>query len=91
MKLKIVYPSWPKLERQTEFNLPPHGPVVFAATIPDHVDVVLEDDNVEEVKYDEPVDLVAISTMLTCQLPRAFEIADEFRARKIPRHKKIRL
>ena len=84
MKLKIVYPSWPKLERQTEFNLPPHGPVVFAATIPDSVDVIFEDDNVDEIKYDEHVDLVAISTMLTCQLPRAFEISAEFRARNVP-------
>lgn len=84
MKLKIVYPSWPKLDRQTEFHLPPHGPVVFAAAIPDGVDIIFEDDNVEEINYDEHVDLVAISTMLTCQLPRAFEISAEFRARKVP-------
>jgi len=84
MKLKIVYPTWPKLDRQTEFHLPPHGPVVFAAAIPEEVDIVFEDDNVDEIKYDEHVDLVAISTMLTCQLPRAFEISAEFRARKVP-------
>ena len=84
MKLKIVYPSWPKLDRQTTFHLPPHGPVVFAATVPDDVDIVFEDDNVDEIRYDEHVDLVAISTMLTCQLPRAFEIAAEFRSRKVP-------
>ena len=84
MKIKIIYPSWPKLERQTEFHLPPHGPVVFAATIPDDVEVVFEDDNVEAINFDEQVDLVAMSTMLTCQLPRAFEIAAEFRARKVP-------
>ncbi len=84
MKLKIVYPSWPKLDRQKVFHLPPHGPVVFAAAIPNGVDVVFEDDNVEEINYDEHVDLVAISTMLTCQLPRAFEISAEFRARKVP-------
>ena len=84
MKLKIVYPSWPKLERQTEFHLPPHGPVVFAATVPEGVDIIFEDENVEQIDFDEHVDLVAISTMLTCQLPRAFEIAAEFRARKVP-------
>jgi radical SAM superfamily enzyme YgiQ (UPF0313 family) len=84
MKLKIVYPSWPKLERQTQFNLPPHGPVVFAATIPAGIDIVFEDDNVDQVNYDEHVDLIAISTMLTCQLPRAFEIAAQFRARNVP-------
>jgi radical SAM superfamily enzyme YgiQ (UPF0313 family) len=84
MKLKIVYPTWPKLDRQTEFHLPPHGPVVFAAAIPEEVDIIFEDDNVDEIKYDEHVDLVAISTMLTCQLPRAFEISAEFRARNVP-------
>lgn len=83
MKLKIVYPSWPKLERQTEFHLPPHGPVVFAATVPEDVDIIFEDDNVQQINFDEHVDMVAISTMLTCQLPRAFEIAAEFRARKV--------
>ena len=84
MKLKIVYPSWPKLERQTEFHLPPHGPVVFAATVPEDVDIIFEDDNVEQINFDEHVGLAAISTMLTCQLPRAFEIAAEFRARNVP-------
>lgn len=84
MKLKIVYPSWPKLERQTEFHLPPHGPVVFAATVHEDVDIIFEDDNVEQINFNEHVDLAAISTMLTCQLPRAFEIAAEFRARKVP-------
>jgi radical SAM superfamily enzyme YgiQ (UPF0313 family) len=84
MKLKIVYPSWPKLERQTEFHLPPHGPVVFAATVPEDVYIIFEDDNVEQINFDEHVDLAAISTMLTCQLPRAFEIAAEFRARNVP-------
>ena len=68
MKLKIIYPTWPKLDRQTEFHLPPHGPVVFAAAIPEEVDIIFEDDNVDEIKYDEHVDLVAVSTMLTCQL-----------------------
>ncbi len=84
MKLKLIYPTWPKLSRQTEFHLPPHGPVVFAATVPEDVDLSFVDDNLQEIDYDEHVDLVAMSTMLTCQLPRAFEIADEFRARQVP-------
>ena len=29
MKFKLIYPKWAKLDRQTEFHLPPHGPVVF--------------------------------------------------------------
>ena len=35
MKFRLIYPRWKKLDRQTEFHLPPHGPVVFAATLPD--------------------------------------------------------
>ncbi len=37
MKMTIIYPTWPKLEGQTEFHLPPHGPVVFAAQVPPEV------------------------------------------------------
>jgi radical SAM superfamily enzyme YgiQ (UPF0313 family) len=84
MKMKLIYPTWPKLGRQTAFHLPPHGPVVFAATVPDDVEILFEDDNVQAVDFNQAVDLVAISTMLTCQLPRAFEIADAFRARGVP-------
>ena len=25
MKIKLIYPKWPKLEGQTEFHLPPHS------------------------------------------------------------------
>ncbi|MEA3466080.1 MAG: cobalamin-dependent protein [Thermodesulfobacteriota bacterium] len=84
MKMKLVYPRWAKLERQTEFHLPPHGPVVFAATLPDEVEVSFIDENVQTLDFNESTDLVALSVMLTCQLPRAFEIADEYRERGIP-------
>lgn len=79
MKILLVYPSWKKLERQTEFHLPPHGPVVFAAEVPPDVELEFIDENVEEMRFDDTADLIAISTMLTCQLPRAFEIAAAFR------------
>jgi radical SAM superfamily enzyme YgiQ (UPF0313 family) len=81
MKLELVYPRWPKLDRQTEFHLPPHGPVVFAAALPDDVEVNFTDENLQAVDFDANCDLVAISTMLSSQLPRAFEIAREFRQR----------
>ncbi|HEX72630.1 MAG TPA: radical SAM protein [Candidatus Hydrogenedentes bacterium] len=84
MKMLLIYPTWPKLDRQTVFHLPPHGPVVFAAALPEWVDVRFVDENVQEVDFEASADLVAISAMLTCQLPRAFEIADHFRARGIP-------
>jgi len=81
MKMELIYPRWPKLDRQTEFHLPPHGPVVFAAALPDSVEINFIDDNLQPVDFDADCDLVAISTMLTSQLPRAFEIAAEFRQR----------
>jgi radical SAM superfamily enzyme YgiQ (UPF0313 family) len=81
MNLELIYPRWPKLDRQTEFHLPPHGPVVFAAALPEEVKINFTDENLQQIDFDGSCDLVAISTMLTSQLPRAFEIAREFRER----------
>ncbi len=81
MKFHLIYPTWDKLKGQTTFNLPPHGPVVMAAAIPDWVEIKFTDENVDEINYDEPVDFVGISVMLTAQIMRAWEIADKYRAR----------
>ncbi|RJQ13951.1 MAG: radical SAM protein [Nitrospiraceae bacterium] len=84
MKIKLIYPKWPKLARQTEFHLPPHGPVCFAATVPADIELSFCDENVEAIDFNEKADLVAMSVMLTCQMPRAWEIADIYRERGIP-------
>ena len=83
MRLKLIYPKWDKLKGQTTFNLPPHGPVVFAATLPDYVDVSFTDENVETIDFDEPCDLVAISMMLSTQIKRGWDIAAEFHKKGI--------
>lgn len=83
MKFKLIYPKWPKLERQTEFHLPPHGPVVFAASLPDYVDVDFVDENLETIDFDAPVDFVGISMMLTAQVKRGWEIGDTYRKKGI--------
>ena len=83
MKFKLIYPKWPKLARQTEFHLPPHGPVVFAASLPDDVEVEFIDENLEPIDFDDPVDLVGISMMLTVQVKRGWEIADAYRQKGI--------
>jgi len=83
MKLKLIYPKWDKLPGQTTFILPPHGPVVFAATLPGYVDVSFTDENVETIAFDEPCDLVAISMMLSTQVKRGWAIAAEFRKRGV--------
>ncbi|MDR2389656.1 MAG: radical SAM protein [Tannerellaceae bacterium] len=79
MKLKLIYPKWEKLKGQTTFNLPPHGPVAFAAALPDYVEVSFTDENVEEINFDEPTDLVAISMMLSTQVKRGWAIAARYR------------
>lgn len=81
MKIKLIYPKWPKLSRQTEFHLPPHGPVCFAAAVPDNIELSFCDENVQELDFGGKADLVAISAMLTCQIPRSWEIADIYRAK----------
>ena len=57
-------------------------PTLAALTPPD-VEVILTDENVETVNFDEEVDLVGI-TGLTSVIPRAYEIAGEYRKRGIP-------
>jgi len=79
MKFHLIYPKWEKLQGQTTFHLPPHGPVVFAATLPDNVEVVFTDENVETLAFDENVDFVGISMMLTTQVKRGWEIAETYR------------
>jgi radical SAM superfamily enzyme YgiQ (UPF0313 family) len=84
MKFKLIYPAWQKLQNQTEFHLPPHGPVVFAATLPPEVEVHFVDDNLETIDFDDPVDMVGISMMLTSQVKRGWAIADTFRRKGVP-------
>jgi radical SAM superfamily enzyme YgiQ (UPF0313 family) len=84
MKMTLIYPTWPKLEGQTEFHLPPHGPVVFAAEVPPEVDLTFVDENVQEIASDDRPDMAAISVMLTSQLPRAFEIARTYKKKGVP-------
>lgn len=79
MKFKLIYPKWQKLEGQTVFNLPPHGPVVFAASLPEYVTVDFVDENVQSLIIDDDVDIVGISMMLTIQVKRGWEIASEYR------------
>ena len=73
--LTLIYPAWPKLPEQTEFHLPPHGPVCLAATIPEEYNICFIDENVDTLDLEAGTDLVLLSMMLTCQLPRGFEIA----------------
>jgi radical SAM superfamily enzyme YgiQ (UPF0313 family) len=83
MKFTLIYPKWPRLSRQTEFHLPPHGPVVFAAALPEDVDVTFVDENVQPIDFNASTDFVGLSVMLTLQIKRAWEIADIYRKKGI--------
>jgi radical SAM superfamily enzyme YgiQ (UPF0313 family) len=81
MKFLLIYPKWEKLEQQTRFNLPPHGPVVMAAALPEDVEVMFIDENVEALDMNAEADFVGVSMMLSAQVTRGWQIADAFRAR----------
>ena len=81
--ITIVYPRWPKIPEQTEFHLPPHGPVCLAAEIPAEHEVLFIDENVDTLDPDASTDLVMLSMMLTCQVPRGLEIAAAYRRKGI--------
>ena len=53
---------------------------VLAGMTPPDVDVVLYDDRMESIPYDEPTDLVAISVE-SYTARRSYEIAEEYRQR----------
>ncbi|MBN2497226.1 MAG: B12-binding domain-containing radical SAM protein [Deltaproteobacteria bacterium] len=84
MKVLLVFPAWPKLEGQTRFDLPPLGVLQVAACLPDDVEVSLCDENVGPLDLRADCDLVGISIMLSCQAPRAYEIAAAFREQGKP-------
>ncbi|MDF1614724.1 B12-binding domain-containing radical SAM protein [Desulfurivibrio dismutans] len=83
MRIALVYPKWDKIPEQTEFHLPPHGPVCVAAAIPEQYEVRFTDENVDSLDLDWKPDVVLLSMMLTCQLPRGKEIAAEYRRRGV--------
>ena len=80
MNFKLIYPKWEKLAGQTIFNLPPHGPVVFAAALPEYVNINFVDENVDEISFEDDADFIGISMMLTSQIKRGWEIADKYRS-----------
>ena len=57
--------------------------MVFAATLPPDWEVEFIDENVEPLPAEDDVDFVGISMMLTCQVKRGWEIADDYRRRGV--------
>jgi len=58
------------------------GPLVFAALLPESYDIQFIDEDFQEIDFEQPYDLVAISAT-TQKVRRAYEIGDLFRHRGV--------
>src|SRR5207244_5717514 len=65
------------------WHMDPLPAATLAVLTPNDVTVRFYDDRMEEIPFDEPTDLVAISVE-TYTAKRAYQIASEYRRRKIP-------
>ncbi len=63
-------------------GLPLALPTLAAHTPPEHT-VIIVDEEIEIIDFDQPVDLVGITAM-TFKARRAYQIAEEFRSRGVP-------
>ena len=86
MKLTLIKPN---IGRQEDYLYIDNGRMeplqlgVLAGMTPEDIDVVMYDDRMEEVPFDEPTDLVGI-TVEVYTARRAYEIAAEYRRRGVP-------
>jgi len=86
MKIKIICPRWPGRKPLAPLHLPvfPYlSLTTLAALTPREIEVVIEDENVQEVSFDDRPDLVAVSIM-TPLAKRGYAIADRFREKSVP-------
>ncbi len=86
MKITLIKPNIGRMEHSLyvdEGRMEPLQLGVIAGMTPPDVDVALYDDRMEQIPYDEPTDLVAI-TVETYTARRAYEISAEFRRRGVP-------
>ncbi|HSH74606.1 MAG TPA: radical SAM protein [Longimicrobiales bacterium] len=86
MKVTFIKPNIGRMEHSLyvdEARMEPLMLGVLAGLTPPDVECVLYDDRLEEIPYDEPTDLVAI-TVEIYTARRAYEIAGEYRSRGVP-------
>ena len=86
MRLTLIYPSVGRKEGRPyvrAWQMQPLSMAVLAGLTPTDWDVRFYDDRMEEIPFDEPTDLVAMSVETFTAL-RAYKIARQFRARGIP-------
>lgn len=86
MRLTIIHPCIgrrPGQEYIRTWQMEPLPAATLAGLTPKDVAVKFYDDRMEDIPFDEPADLVAISVE-TYTAKRAYQIASEYRRRKIP-------
>ena len=86
MKITFIKPNIGRLGHSLyidEGRMEPLQLGVLAGMTPDEFDVVLYDDRMEEIPFDEQTDLVAI-TVETYTARRAYEIGAEYKKRGVP-------
>ncbi len=87
MKVLYVCPAIGRFEEERGYirswQMKPLALGVLSSLTPDTWDRTLVDDRLEEIDYDQPADLVAI-TVETYSARRSYQIAAEFRKRGVP-------
>ena len=83
MRIAMIRPNIGRLEHSLFVDEARMGPLelaVLAGLTPNTHEVVFFDDRVEDIRYDDPVDLAAVSVQ-TFTARRAYEICGEYRRR----------
>ncbi|MGA1825532.1 MAG: B12-binding domain-containing radical SAM protein [bacterium] len=84
MKIRLIQPAqldeYGNTIKYKKLFMPSLTLPTVAALTPKGIDVGITEDYVEDIDFDEDIDLVGI-TALTCQAPRAYQIAEEFKKR----------
>ena len=86
MKITFIMPNIGRQDHSLyidEARMEPLSLGVLAGLTPPDVECVLYDDRMEEIPFEEPTDLVAISIEIYAAR-RAYEIAAEYRSRGVP-------
>jgi radical SAM superfamily enzyme YgiQ (UPF0313 family) len=83
MRLRLIVPATQENRRRRRKSMmPPLGLAMVAAVTPAGIEVAVTDENAGDIDFAEQVDLVGI-TVPTFTAPRAYRIADAFRARGV--------
>lgn len=91
MRILLIAPAWPDpiwgnnegRGRTSRAIFPPLNLLMIAAATPPGHTVQIVDEGVSQLDENAPADLVGITAM-TANAPRAYELAERFRARGIP-------